>query len=371
MEINEFIKIHIMRNQKGCILTSLWIMFNMKKSCNILKMFIRKRDNGMKSDFEKKLQEIFGETTKITNNIEFNNIRYKAYSNNGFSKLEKDDKHNPDYYLLWDRNKADKNNWCLISSEKLNERNAAKNWMSFEEVKDKITGKLKNEENISSNDFPNLSKLIQSTRNLILYGPPGTGKTRMAKICAAQILTEKDAKNEEDLLNIAEKIIEKNFDKQEYGGKIKIVQFHPGCTYNDFIEKMQSMNDLNNDNADNSKKKYILIIDEINRANVSEVLGELLFGLEYREKNITISISGENLTIPNNLYIIGTMNTADRSLSQIDYAIRRRFLFVKMVAREPKPKDAQPLKQTLKNGYITENNKFFCKTAFCKVKRDI
>ncbi|MFR5151726.1 MAG: AAA family ATPase [Ruminococcus sp.] len=83
------------------------------------------------------------------------------------------------------------------------------------------------------------------------------------------------------------------------------------------------------------EKKYVLIIDEINRANVGEVLGEALFGLEYRNYNITTSISGKAFSIPDNVYIIGTMNTADYALSQLDYAIRRRFCFVKMEAREP------------------------------------
>jgi len=75
---------------------------------------------------------------------------------------------------------------------------------------------------------------------------------------------------------------------------------------------------------------YILIIDEINRANIPAVLGELIYALEYRNKPVK-TLYGDNLIIPSNLYIIGTMNTADKSAGRIDYAIRRRFLFYKML----------------------------------------
>ncbi|MBK6771283.1 MAG: AAA family ATPase [Ignavibacteria bacterium] len=85
------------------------------------------------------------------------------------------------------------------------------------------------------------------------------------------------------------------------------------------------------------EKKFILIIDEINRANLPSVLGELIYALEYRGENVNsmYDIDGDNtLIIPPNLYIIGTMNTADRSVGHIDYAIRRRFAFVEMLSLE-------------------------------------
>lgn len=82
------------------------------------------------------------------------------------------------------------------------------------------------------------------------------------------------------------------------------------------------------------ENKYVLIIDEINRANLAAVLGELIYGLEYRNEPVhtPYEVNGSfDLTVPENLYIIGTMNTADRSIGHIDYAVRRRFAFVPMV----------------------------------------
>lgn len=148
------------------------------------------------------------------------------------------------------------------------------------------------------------------------------------------------------------------------GGEYKIIQFHPSYTYEDFVRGINAVTTTNGiiykaknkilaDYADkafkNENEKYILIIDEINRANLSSVLGELIYALEYRykfndtqrerEKAEVLSMYGiiddegenkENFTLrlPENLYIIGTMNTADRSVGHIDYAIRRRFAFV-------------------------------------------
>lgn len=94
---------------------------------------------------------------------------------------------------------------------------------------------------------------------------------------------------------------------------------------------------------ENSSKAYVLIIDEINRANLSSVLGELIYALEYRGKAVhTLYKFGDSneITLPPNLYIIGTMNTADRSIGHIDYAIRRRFSFV------PVPPDPAAIKET-------------------------
>ncbi|REH00989.1 AAA family ATPase [Flavobacterium aquicola] len=144
-------------------------------------------------------------------------------------------------------------------------------------------------------------------------------------------------------------------------GEYKIIQFHPSYSYEDFVRGISAK--TNSDNKvfykvedrilmefakeafDNSKSKYVLILDEINRANLPSVLGELIYALEYRynhEKNNLKEASVESLydtseddqepnrtlLLPNNLYIIGTMNTSDRSVGHIDYAIRRRFAFV-------------------------------------------
>ncbi|WP_051666255.1 McrB family protein [Pedobacter sp. R20-19] len=150
-------------------------------------------------------------------------------------------------------------------------------------------------------------------------------------------------------------------------GEFEIVQFHPSYTYEDFVRGIVSKS--NNQNQiefivenkvlsifaqkalDNPNSNYVLILDEINRANLSAVLGELIFALEYRfdkdkAKHTTVRSmytlkehvdddSGTNeLRLPKNLYIIGTMNTADRSVGHIDYAIRRRFAFVDVLPKD-------------------------------------
>ena len=84
---------------------------------------------------------------------------------------------------------------------------------------------------------------------------------------------------------------------------------------------------------ENIDKKYILIIDEINRGNLSKIFGELLYLLEYRDKEVRLTYSQKKFSIPENVYIIGTMNTADRSLAIMDYALRRRFYFVDVVCK--------------------------------------
>ena len=176
-------------------------------------------------------------------------------------------------------------------------------------------------------------------KNKIFYGPPGTGKTRQAKIEAATLLG----------LDV---------EKLETSDRFKLVQFHPSYSYNDFMETIdiakegkdkykdqvfKEFANLAKKNAEEAMETgddpdpYVLIIDEINRANAAEVLGELLYAIEYRGENITTSIKNEEFAVPDNLYIFGTMNTADRSLQNLDYAVRRRFAFEEVVSEKPEP----------------------------------
>tara|TARA_Y100001934_G_C12296251_1_gene747526 strand:- start:777 stop:1619 length:843 start_codon:yes stop_codon:yes gene_type:complete len=140
-------------------------------------------------------------------------------------------------------------------------------------------------------------------------------------------------------------------------GHWAIVQFHPSYNYEDFSRGMQISVDpitknpqyeiinkifgeLAQEACGNPDKKYILIIDEMNRANLSSVLGELIYGLEYRGSAVETPYElpdadiGRTMRIPKNLFIIGTMNTADRSIGHIDYAVRRRFAFVQCLPDE-------------------------------------
>jgi 5-methylcytosine-specific restriction protein B len=169
-----------------------------------------------------------------------------------------------------------------------------------------------------------IRELLMERRQLILYGPPGTGKTYLAQKLAAH-LTESHA--------------------------VQLIQFHPSYTYEDFFEgfrpesgedgtlrfKLTSgpLRKLADEAKEHRSTAYILIIDEINRGNLAKVFGELYFLLEYREQRIRLQYSAEDFTLPANLYLIGTMNTADRSIALVDAAMRRRFAFVEMHPSRP------------------------------------
>lgn len=167
--------------------------------------------------------------------------------------------------------------------------------------------------------YISLVSLLKHKKNIILQGAPGVGKTFAAKRLAYSILGCID------------------------DSKIKFVQFHQNYTYEDFI--MGYKPDGNGfelkkgifyefcKTAENDRNhKYFFIIDEINRGNMSKIFGELLMAIEndYRDKPVVLAYNGKDFVVPSNLYIIGMMNTADRSLAMIDYALRRRFSFVEM-----------------------------------------
>lgn len=177
--------------------------------------------------------------------------------------------------------------------------------------------------------------------NAIFYGPPGTGKTYNVRESAAEIC----GKYRDDYPELVEQ------------GRISFVTFHQSYSYEDFVEGIRPVtkNGIVNyeirkgifrqicDRArsDPDCDKYVLIIDEINRANISKVFGELITLLEPdkrlgedNEIKVRLPYSGDEFGIPPNLYLIGTMNTADRSIALLDTALRRRFEFEEMM---PKP----------------------------------
>ena len=176
--------------------------------------------------------------------------------------------------------------------------------------------------------------LLRYKPQIILQGPPGTGKTREAKRIAKA------------LLGLGEN------DSLEGNEQFKLIQFHPSYSYEDFVRgiiaetvdekikysvKDKILGSFAQEALKDKDKTYVLVIDEINRANLSAVLGELIYALEYRGEAVQsmYAIEGENnLILPPNLYIIGTMNTADRSVGHIDYAIRRRFAFVNILPKD-------------------------------------
>lgn len=205
-------------------------------------------------------------------------------------------------------------------------------------------------------------------KNLILHGAPGTGKTYLAKNIASQMVIHKDksvslSKEEKDLLS----------------SHIGFVQFHPNYDYTDFVEGLRPMDNSNGSigfqlkngifkdfckralssfkkETDKGKENedvtpYVFIIDEINRGDISKIFGELFFSIDpdYRGKNGMVKTQYANLQeeettfdeevvgyfyIPQNVYIIGTMNDIDRSVESMDFAMRRRFTFIEITAKE-------------------------------------
>ena len=185
--------------------------------------------------------------------------------------------------------------------------------------------------------------LEKGNKAVVLYGPPGTGKTRAALHYAFGTLGI-DYNSAEKI----KKVEEGRLCYQSEQGELTLVQFHPNYSYQDFVggifpgvdpSTRQVFYEIKEgifkkvcDKAskkENSNKKYYIILDEINRADLSSVFGELMYGLEYRNFPMNIPTFGE-FTIPSNVYLIGTMNNTDKSLVGFDLALRRRFAFLKI-----------------------------------------
>lgn len=177
--------------------------------------------------------------------------------------------------------------------------------------------------------------LMGARKQIVLYGPPGTGKTFVAKAIARHVIGPDDP------------------------SRMQIVQFHPSYAYEDFFEGFRPYETESGQasftlqegplariarqaRADKSNP-YVFVIDEMNRANLAKVFGELYFLLEYRNESMQLQYRPtEAFRLPDNLFIIGTMNTADRSIALLDAAMRRRFAFVELHPDEDPVKGVLP-----------------------------
>ena len=159
--------------------------------------------------------------------------------------------------------------------------------------------------------------LLRDKKQVILQGPPGTGKTHVAQALAECLAGSPD--------------------------RVRVVQFHPSYAYEDFVQGFRPtleggshgftlrdgpLLEMARRAREADDETHVLVIDEINRGNLSKVFGELYFLLEYRDVEMRLQYSDEPFSLPENLWIIGTMNTADRSIALVDLALRRRFHFV-------------------------------------------
>jgi hypothetical protein len=172
--------------------------------------------------------------------------------------------------------------------------------------------------------------VLHRRKQIIFYGPPGTGKTFIARALANHI-TGGD-------------------------GGVRLVQFHPSYSYEDFFEGLRPatqdgtlvyalqagpMKRIADEAAKNPELNCVLVIDEINRGNLAKIFGELYFLLEYRDERVSLLYEPDaTFMLPENVYIIGTMNTSDRSIALMDAAMRRRFAFIELhPGATPLPRD--------------------------------
>lgn len=180
---------------------------------------------------------------------------------------------------------------------------------------------LSQELHLGEEFLPEIVDLLEAKRQVIFDGPPGTGKTFVAQ-------------------KLAEELARPN-------GRPELVQFHASYAYEDFIQGYRPTEDgafrlhdgpllrLANRAREHPDDIHVLVIDEINRGNVAKVFGELYFLLEYRGRDVQLQYSDDRFRLPKNLWIIGTMNTADQSIALLDSALRRRFYFVTFAPDEP------------------------------------
>ena len=188
--------------------------------------------------------------------------------------------------------------------------------------------------------------ILERKKNVILYGPPGTGKTYWAEKACLELASRKSFKKAFEEISESEKAF--LFGNSNSKGLVRSCCFHPSYGYEDFIEgikpsllnsqtifslKAGIFKSLCEDAKKSPENNFYLIIDEINRGDISRIFGELISIIETgkRGKEMLLPLSGESFSVMDNVFIIGTMNTADKSIALLDIALRRRFGFIEIM----------------------------------------
>lgn len=308
-----------------------------------------------REDITARLQEVYGKDDSFTNDslalwefVHEMNIGDIIYAKKGRSTIIGKGVVKSDYYydeslgtymnvrkVEW----TNKGEWVCSSPFAMKTLTEFTNYKDFlDEIEDLISGPEDNDNDnqptiyppytredflrdvfMTEGSYDELKELLISKKNIILQGAPGVGKTFSAKRLAYSIMGEANT------------------------SRIQMVQFHQNYTYEDFIMGYKPVEDgfqikegifykFCQKAAGDPYNPYFFIIDEVNRGNLSKIFGELLMLIEngYRGERLTLAYRDEEFAVPQNLYIIGMMNTADRSLAMIDYALRRRFSFFEL-----------------------------------------